>query len=255
MTSEAIIKVSKGFALAAALFASLACAETRTLTTAELEELDAIDARLAPWECEGMKLSFEAIVLGGMGDSARATEIAARMWKRRLPPDLDALAKRRHDLLTSTRSPVPGPDAYSESKARRDAYCPWRKLEIPYDLPPARDERQAREYALVIVPNFLLGWRLCEIFFPDRRGQLDAAWAASPLAKLELPEFRKTTREVRAWLAQDIAAPAPGSVVDHQLRNPRQRADQLRQCDAMPAIFKRIEKAFPQSWLAAPDNR
>jgi len=245
------LKASRGFAFATALVATLACAETRTLTAMDMEEINAIDARLAPWECEGMKLNFEMIVVGGMGDSTRAMEIETQMAKRGLPPDLDDLAKRRRDLLTTARFSAPGPDAYSESKARRDAYCPWRKLEIPYELPPARDETQAREYALTIVPNFLVGWRLCEIFFPERRGQLEAAWAASPLAKLDLPEFRKTTGEVRAWLAQGMAAPAPGSAVDRQIRNPMQRSDQLRQCDAMPANFKRIEKAFPAHWIAA----
>lgn len=238
-------------ALAAALVASLADAQTRTLTATELEELNAIEEKLAPSACDGMKLYFAMMVVSGIGDAARAKEIEARMAKSKPPPEIEALAKRKHALLRGARVPAAGREAYFERKARRDAYCPWCKLEIPHDLPPAQDEAQARDYALGVVPNLLVGWRLCEAYFPERRGQMEAAWAASPLAAVKLPEFRKATGEVRAWLAEGLAPPVPGSMVDRQLKDPMQRTAQLQQCDAMSLILKRVEKAFPANWFAA----
>lgn len=236
------------------------CARTSPPHTApELDELDTIEEILAPLACDGMKLAVEMIVISGIGDVTRATDIEARMAKsRQRPPEIEALAKRKTELLTGKQFPAPGSDAYlaySERRARREAYCPWRKLEIPYDLPPAQNAAQARDYALGLVPNFLVGWRLCEIFFPERRGQLEAAWVASPLAKVGLPEFRKVTGEVLSWLTFGLAPPVPGSQVDRQLKDPMQRNAQLQLCDDMPATFKRIEKALPLNWLVMPDNR
>lgn len=246
-------------AIGAALAASLADAQASTITDQEMDELDFIEEKLAPSACEGMKLYFEMIVISGIGDVTRATEIEARMAKsRQRSPDIDALAKRKTELLSGRQFPAPDSEAYlayTEKRARREGYCPWRKLEIPYDLPPAQNAAQARDYALGLVPNFLVGWRLCEIFFPDRRGQMEAAWAASPLAKVGLPEFRKVTGEVLSWLASGVAPPVPGSKIDRQLKDPMQRSAQLQLCDSMPATFKRIEKAFPQNWLAMPNNR
>lgn len=254
--------VRSAFALlviGAALTASLTHAQVRTLTATELDELDAIEEKLAPSACDGMKLAFEMIVISGIGDVARATDIEARIAKSgQRPPEIEAIAKRKTKLLTGRQFPEPGSDAYlaySERRARREAYCPWRKLEIPYDLPPAQNAAQARDYALGLVPNFLVGWRLCEIIFPERRGQLEAVWAASTLAKVGLPEFRKVTGEVLSWLASGLAPPVPGSQVDRQLKDPVQRNAQLQLCDGMPATFNRIEKAFPPNWLAMPDNR
>jgi len=253
-----VIGMLRATAIAAALAAGLVHAQTRPITAPELEELEAIEEKLAPSACEGMKLAFEMIVLSGVGDAARARDLEAGMAKRGRPPEIEALARRKTELLTGRQFPAPGSEAYlaySEKRARRDAYCPWRKLEIPYDLPPAQNAAQARDYALGLVPNLLVGWRLCEIFFPERRGQMEAAWATSPLAKVPLPDFQKVTGEVRSWLASGLAPPAPGSQVDRQLKDPMQRSQQLQLCDGMPATFKRIEMAFPQNWLAAPGNR
>ena len=150
--------------IGAALTASLAHAQARTLTAPELDELDAIEEKLAPSACDGMKLAFEMIVISGIGDVARATDIEARMAKgRQRPPEIEALAKRKTELLMGRQFPAPGSDAhlaYSERRARREAYCPWRKLEIPYDLPPAQNAAQARDYALGAIRAAVqwLGW-------------------------------------------------------------------------------------------------
>lgn len=245
------MRLLKTIAITAVLAANLAHAQTREITAKEMAELSAIDEKLAPSACAETKLYFEWLVIAGIGDAARAKDLEARMSTSKRLPEIEALTKRKTELLRGAQFPVTGHEAYFKSKARRDTFCPWRKLEVPYDLPPAQGAAQAREYALAIVPNFLVGWRLCEIYFPERRGQMEAAWAMSPLAKVELPEFKKVIGEVRAWLAQGIAAPAPGSTVDRGLKDPVQRSTELRQCDAMPANLKRIEKAFPGNWLAA----
>lgn len=243
----------KGIAIVAiaALAAGVGHAQMRELTKKDLEELDAIDAKLAPSTCEGTKLYFEMIVVSGVGDAARARELDARTRATKRPPELEALARRKNELLSGAQFPAAGREAYFAAKARREAACPWRKIETPYDLPPAKSAAEARDYALLLVPNFFVGWRLCEVYFPERRGQAQAAWSASPLAKVEIPELRTTMGEVLAWLAEGLAPPAPGSKVERELKDPMQRSAQLRSCDAMPASFRRIEKSFPPDWLAA----
>jgi len=47
--------------------------------------------------------------------------------------------------------------AYLEARQRRGAECPWRKAETPYDLPRAHGAAEARDYAVMLVPNFFVG--------------------------------------------------------------------------------------------------
>jgi hypothetical protein len=60
-------------------------------------------------------------------------------------------------LLSGAAVPPGGMGAYLEARQRRGAECPWRKAETPYDLPRAHDAAEARDYAVMLVPNFFVG--------------------------------------------------------------------------------------------------
>lgn len=220
----------------------------------EVEELLVLDRKLAPERCEKQRDALELLIASGAGNAARAAEIEKRMKAPR-NAEREALAKRHNALLSGRSFSEAERNALVQSRTREDAFCPWGKEDVPPQIPPAKSHAEAREYALVFTPRLLANWRQCEIFFPERKGQLEAAWKASVLSRLDLPELQRSADSVRAWLKDGVGPIPPDSKLGRDLRDPQKSKGQTDFCNRLPADLKRIEAALPADFVAKTRKR
>lgn len=215
----------------------------------EVEELLVLDRKLAPERCEKQRDYVELLIASGTGNAARAAEIEKRSKAPR-SAEREALAKRHNALLSGRTFTDAERNALAQARGRQDAFCPWGKEDVPPQIPPAKNHDEAREYAQAFVPRLLANWRQCEIFFPDRKGQLEVAWKGSALSGLDVPEMQRSVAAVRAWMKDGYGPIPPDSRLGRDLRDPQKSRYQTDLCNRMPSDLKRIEAALPADFMA-----
>jgi hypothetical protein len=214
----------------------------------EAQRMIAIDKSLAGEQCEQLRDYTELVIATGFGNAAKAAE-AQRRFGATHTPERKALAKERDAMYASIKFSAEDQKAMSESRLRLFSFCPYAKEGVPLPLPPVKDEAAARDFVISLAPRALAKMRQCELFYPERQGSLERAWAASSLSKLDIAELRTAADEVRAWMKEGFGTPAPGSKLAQDLKDPEKSRMQAMICDMASGDLQRIEAALPAGFV------
>jgi hypothetical protein len=215
----------------------------------EAQRLIAIGKSLAAENCQQLRDYAELIIATGFGNAAKATAAQNRFMA--LTPERKVLEKERDAIYkASVKFSAEDQKAMSESSMRLASLCPYAKEGVPLPLPPVKDEAMARDFVVGMAPRALAKMRQCELFYPERQGSLERAWAASSLSKLDIAELRAAADEVRAWMKDGFGTPAPGSRLAQQLKDPENSRMQVMICDMAFGDLQRIEAALPAGFVA-----
>ncbi|APV48650.1 hypothetical protein BWI17_02485 [Betaproteobacteria bacterium GR16-43] len=215
----------------------------------EMQEFIALQKARAPEKCRQARDYTEMMIVGNFaGGAARMEEIEKRSREPRTP-EREAQAKRMNELGKMKPTPEDS-QALMESAGRWEAFCPYGKEGVPVEpLPPIKDTAMARDAVLAYVPRTLMKLRQCEVFFPERRGAVEKAWANSAFSKLAMPELQAPVNEVRGWLKEDLGAPLPGSRLERQMKDAHTKNMQMAECDRTERDLARVEAAMPSGFL------
>jgi hypothetical protein len=236
--------------LALAAFIFLQASLSANAIGPEAQRMIAIDKSLAGERCQKSRDYTELIIASGFGNAARAAEIQKRFEAPRTP-ERQALAKERNAMNSgSIKFSEEDTQAISESRSRLESFCPYVKEGVPLPLPPVKDEAMARDFVVALAPRALAKMRQCEMFYPERQGSLERAWAASSLSKLDIAELRAAADEVRAWMKNGFGTPAPGSKLAQDLKDPEKSRMQAMICEMAWGDLQRIEAALPAGFVA-----
>lgn len=222
----------------------------------EANELIEIHRKFAPRECEYRKHYMEMLLAGSVGHATRGAELEKLLSNREKIPELQALEKRRIELLTGKALTQSDLAAISAERNNLEAFCPFRRIELPYgEIPAAGTSDEARQYVLILVPNLFVGWRLCEVYFPENRRGLEAAWKQSPISRLDIPELHAAMDSIRSWAKDGYGQIAPGSWLDQQRADPQKRIQMEQECARYPKVLERIEAALPRDFITSHARR
>ncbi len=233
------------FCAVIAVFCAVTAMPGRAASPGAIEMME-LDRKLAQGDCREHRDSAEIYLAGAVGNAERYREVQKRM--NAVDAQEAPLRKRRSELL---RDGVRlSEEDYREVQAVRAAIresCPWEDLQgmgVPYNLEPARSREEALQYVRVLVPQVLVKWRMCEVYDPRRKGELERGWSRSRLSRLEIPELQATVGEVRAWMKDGYDTVHP----DSRYAGPEAKANLDNFCRGA-AELKQLEAALPADFL------
>lgn len=238
--------------LPAVLVAVMAAAAAQAQSPA-VKELIAFERKSAMAKCLTQRDYYELTIASGMGNP-RATEIQARIVEASKSP-LEAEGKRisqaqvGKSLSEADHAALLG--ALTELRER----CPWRKSGVPYQLPPAKNDDEARLYAMTLVPLALVNLRICEVTVPETRGKLEAAWESSRLRELDVPEMQEMVALIRPWMKTGYEVAHPDSMLARQRKDPKTAEMTAMQCGRAPGELKKVESAIPDAFFTKHRRR
>jgi hypothetical protein len=243
------MKISLPAALAAVLAAAAAQAQSPAV-----KELIAFERKAAMAKCLTQRDSYELTIASGMGNSPRAAEVQARI-ARAMESPLEAEGKRISQAYVGKHLSEADNAALLAALTELRERCPWRKSSVPYQLPPAKNDDEARLYATTLVPLALVNLRICEVTLPETRGKLEAAWESSRLRELDVPEMQEMVALIRPWMKTGYDVVHPDSLLARQRKDPNTTEMSKMQCARAPGELKKVETAIPDAFFTKHRRR